>query len=78
MASQSVALVRCSASNFTDSADKREDLLSRQALLHADVPLSIDAMEADAILCDIDAECCNLCHDGLSCCSGWLSLIQPS
>jgi hypothetical protein len=48
--------------------DKREDLLSRQSLLYDDVPLGIDAMKACAILCDIDAECCHLCHDGLSCC----------
>ena len=42
--------------------------LPEEALLHDDIPMGIDAMDAHDVLCDIDAECCNLCRGGPSCC----------
>src|SRR6266436_1358692 len=39
--------------------DKRQHLLPGETLLHNDVPMGIDTMDAHDVLCDIDAECCN-------------------
>jgi hypothetical protein len=55
-----------------------QELLPGETLLHNDVPMSIDAMDAHDILCAIDPACRNLCHGGPSCSCKWLSLLQPS
>ena len=46
--------------------DKGQHLLSGELLLHDDVPMRIDAMDTDHILCQIDPDCYNLYYNGPS------------